>query len=405
MHLTRCSRLITRSGIVLTLASAIAAVNLGCGTGGGTRPAPPFLPSTQQQLEAALTRSRSIVKFPGAIVSLYIPGEGTWETTIGMSDKTAQTPIRTDMHTRIGSITKTFTATAILQLADEKKLALDDAVSKYLDFVPNGQNITVRQLLNMTSGLYSYSEDDAWIDSVLAHPDRTYTARQLVDVGLQHPPHFAPGTNIRYSNTNYVLLGMIVEKVSAMKLEDFLAQRIFRPLGLSRTSWPTTAALPTPFLNGYTRQTPDGTEADATFFNPSWGNAAGQMISDRDDLKKWALALGEGTLLSPEMQQERLKWAPFGSEKLRYGLGIGYYNGWIGHTGELPGYNTGVYYLPSKRAVLVIQINADIPLVITPGNPPVQENPVPALFREIAKVVTPENIPDGPELPNADQAP
>jgi D-alanyl-D-alanine carboxypeptidase len=385
------------------VAAAVTALVVGCGSGSGTRAAPSFPPSTQQKLEAALTRSRDIVQFPGAVVSLYIPGEGTWETTIGVSDKTTQTPMRAGMHTRIGSVTKTFTATAILQLADDKKLNLDDAVSKYLEFVPNGQNITVRQLLNMTSGLYSYSEDDAWIASVLSHPDRTYTARQLVDVGFQHPPHFNPGTNIKYSNSNYVLLGLIVEKVSQRKLEDFFAERIFRPLHLSHTSWPTNAALPTPFSRGYTEQTPTGKEADATFFNPSWGNAAGQMISDLEDLKKWTVALGEGTLLSPQMQQERLTWAPFGSEKLRYGLGIGYYNGWVGHTGELPGYNTGVYYLPGKKAVLVIQINADIPLVITPGNPPVQENPVPALFREIAKVVTPGNIPDGPELPSVAQ--
>jgi D-alanyl-D-alanine carboxypeptidase len=226
-----------------------------------------------------------------------------------------------------------------------------------------------------------------------------------VDFGFTHDPQFAfepPGSSIQYCNSNTVLLGMVVEKVSGRKVEEFIAERIYRPLGLTHTSWPADANLPAPLSHGYTRQTSSGSEADATFYNPSWGNAAGQMISNLEDLKIWARALGEGTLLSPEMQTERLTWAPYGSPTFRYGLGIGYYNGWIGHTGSLPGYNTGVYYLPEKKAVLVIQTNTDTKRVITPGNPPVEEEPVNGVFREIAKIVTPNNVPDGHDFTEGD---
>jgi len=97
---------------------------------------------------------------------------------------------------------KTFTATVLLQLADEKKVQLDDPVAKYLPFVPNGQNITLRMLANMTSGLFSYTEDDAWANTIVAEPKRVWTPRELVDVAFKHPPDFAPGTGWHYSNTN-----------------------------------------------------------------------------------------------------------------------------------------------------------------------------------------------------------
>jgi D-alanyl-D-alanine carboxypeptidase len=385
--------------LAITLLSVSTMGIGGCGSRSGTIARPlAFSEPTRAQLETAVNRGRSALNIPGVVVSLYIPGEGLWETAVGVEDKQTQKPMVAGMHTRIGSITKTFTGTAILLLADDGRLELDDPVSKYLDFVPNGQNITLRQLANMTSGLYSYTFVDEWVDELQRNPFRSYTARELVDVGFNNNPKFSfdpPGSNIQYSNTNTVLLGMVVEKVSGLKIEDFIAHRILRPLGLRNTSWPTNGAMPSPFAHGYTRQTPDESEADATFFNPSWGNAAGQMISDRDDLKKWAVALGEGTLLSREMQQERLKWAPFGKPTFRYGFGIGYFNGWVGHTGSLPGYNTGVYYLPEKRAVLVIQTNTDTRRIITPGDPPVTEEPVNSIFREITKVVTPNNVPDG----------
>jgi D-alanyl-D-alanine carboxypeptidase len=286
-----------------------------------------FPETLQAQLLQAVTQTQAAFKVPGVIVSVSIPGQGLWERSLGVEDKATGLPMVRGMHTRIGSITKTFTVTALLMLADEKRVGLDDPISKYLDFVPNGNNITLRQLANMTSGLYSYTQDADWVAGLYQNPSRGYTVRELLDVGFRREPRFPPGTNINYSNSNTLLLGLVIEQVSGMKVEEFFAQRIFARLGLRNTVWPNDNSLPVPFAHGYTEQTPNQQEADATFHNPSWGGAAGQLVSSLDDLKIWARALGEGTLLSREMQRERLKWVPFGTPTFSYGLGIGLFNG------------------------------------------------------------------------------
>jgi D-alanyl-D-alanine carboxypeptidase len=359
----------------------------GGGSGSAAAGEPAFPVATRTALEDALTKTMAANSIPGVVVGIWIPGEGTWITTRGVSDLVTKTPMRADDHFRIGSNTKTFTVTALLQLADEKKLGLDDPVSRYLDFVPNGENITLRMLANMTSGLVSYTEDDAWVKEIFSHPERVWTPRELVDVGFKHPPHFVPGKGWNYSNTNAVLLGMIVEKVTGKKIQEVFGERIFTPLRLRHTVWPTTGEMPRPYSHGYTEQTLDGKRADATDRNPSWAFSAGQLISTLADLKIWAKALATGTLLSPEMQRERLTWVtlPPNTPTRHYGLGIGEDNGWLGHTGELPGYNTAVYYLPEKDATLLVLVNSDIP---TDGI-----DPAPAVFKALARVITPDHVP------------
>jgi D-alanyl-D-alanine carboxypeptidase len=369
--------------ILLTIA-AIA----GCGGVTTSVLEPSFPAATRAALDDALTTTMANRKVPGVVVGLWIPGEGTYVVTRGVSDPATGKPMQRNDHFRIGSVTKTFTVTVLLQLADEKKLGLDDPVSKYLSFVPNGQNISLRMLANMTSGLFSYTEDYAWVTTAFSDFQQIWTPRQLVDVGIGHPPNFAPGTGWHYSNTNTVLLGMIIEQVSGKAIQEVYAERLFKPLGLQNTSWPTTSAMPAPYAHGITEQTLDGKQADATHRNPSWAFTAGQLISTVDDLKVWAKSYTTGTLLSPEMQKQRLTYVTFppNTDQKKYGLGIGSDRGWLGHTGELPGYNTGAYYLPEKDATFVIMVNSDI---ATDG-----VNPVPAFFTALAKVVTPDNVPE-----------
>jgi D-alanyl-D-alanine carboxypeptidase len=346
-----------------------------------------FPADKQAALDATLKKTMADLKIPGVVVGLWIPAEGTYVAARGASDPATGRAMQRNDHFRIGSNTKTFTATVLLQLADEKKVGLDDPVSKYLSFVPNGRHISLRMLANMTSGLFNYTEDEAWVTECFSDVQRTWTPRQLVDVGLKHLPYFAPGTGWHYSNTNTVLLGMIIEQVSGKPIQDVFAQRLFTPLGLRHTSWPTTSAMPTPYAHGITVQTLDGNQADATHRHPSWTHAAGQLISTLDDLKVWVKVYTTGALLSPQMQKQRLTFVPFPpmTEQKKYGLGIGSFHGWLGHTGELPGYNTGAYYLPEKDATVVIMVNSDIPIDGV--------NPVPALFRALTKVITPGHVP------------
>jgi D-alanyl-D-alanine carboxypeptidase len=366
---------------------AIAAI-VGCGGVTTSVLEPSFPAAKRAALDDALAKTMANHKVPGVVIGLWIPGEGTYVVTRGVSDMATGKAMQRNDHFRIGSITKTFTVTVLLQLADEKKVGLDDPVSKYVSFVPNGQNISLRMLANMTSGLFSYTEDDAWVTEAFSDFQRTWTPRQLVDVGIGHRPNFAPATGFHYSNTNTVLLGMIIEQVSGKAIQEVYAERLFKPLGLRNTSWPTTSAMPAPYAHGITEQTLDGKQADATHRNPSWAFTAGQLISTVDDLKVWAKSYTTGSLLSTEMQKQRLTYVTFppNTDQRKYGLGIGNDHGWLGHSGELPGYNTGAYYLPEKDATFVIMVNSDI---ATDG-----VNPVPALFKALAKVVTPDNVPE-----------
>jgi D-alanyl-D-alanine carboxypeptidase len=347
----------------------------------------PFPVATRAALDAALTKTLEHVKTPGVVVGIWIPGRGTYVVTRGVSDSATGKAMQRNDRFRIGSNTKTFTVTALLQLADGKKVGLDDPLSKYVSFVPNGKNITLRMLANMTSGLFSYTEDDAWVMTTFRDVQRTWTPRELVNVGLKHRPTFPPGTGWHYSNTNTVLLGMIVEQVSGKPIQQFYAGRIFKPLALQNTSWPTTSAIPAPYAHGITMQTLNGKQADATHRNPTWAFTAGQMISTLDDLKVWAKSYTTGSLLSREMQKQRLTFVslPPNTKQKAYGLGIGVDHGWLGHTGELPGYNTGAYYLPEQDATMVVMANSDL---ATNG-----VSPVTAIFKALTKVVTPRNVP------------
>jgi D-alanyl-D-alanine carboxypeptidase len=239
----------------------------------------------------------------------------------------------------------------------------------------------------MTSGIPSYTESETFTDAYFADPESVWQPQQLVDIVKGQAPMFAPGAKFYYSNTNTVLLGMVIEKVTGQPVQDVFAEQIFTPLGLTQTSFPaSSAALPSPYLSGITEQgQPAGQTADATNWNPSWGFTAGEMISVLDDLHVWskALATGEG-ILGKEYAQKRLDSLnatvePNTAQK-SYGLGFGQVNGWIGHTGELPGYNTTVYYNPQLQTSIVVMVNSDI--ATSSG-----ENPAPTVTTALMKVV------------------
>lgn len=309
-----------------------------------------------------------------------VPGEGTWSTTFGTDDLATDTPMKPEDHFRVGSNTKTFTGTVILQLVDEGKLGLDDPVSKYRPEVPNGENITIRQLLDMTSGLYNYSEDKEFNETLDTEPDKVWTPEEVIEIGFQNEPYFAPGEGFHYSNTNTVLLGLIVEQLTGRPLEQEFQERLFEPLGMTGTLLPerSSAVIPDPYSHGYMYQTnvedlstsvlegeeaeqadaSAGTPNDITDANPSWGWAAGAGISTLQDLRVWVKALATGELLSPETQRERLTYvSPAPSPEVNYGLAVADFAGFIGHDGQIPGYNSFMGYNPETGATIVVLTN------------------------------------------------
>lgn len=328
---------------------------------GSARPAAEFDADLARRLDTAIDTALAEANVPGAMVGIWGP-DGSYLRAFGVADKATGAPMATDFYSRIGSVTKTFTVTGVLQLADAGRLGLDDPIGKFVEGVPEGDRITLRQLARMQSGLANYTAVPGFQQAFFADPRRPFTPRELLDWAFGQPSSFPPGAGFEYCNTNTVLLGLVVEKVAGQPLHDYIHDRIIEPLGLRRTTFPTDSAFPQPHAQGYTVQTADDSEAVATDWNPSWAWAAGAMISTLDDMRVWAEALATGTLLSPEMQQQRLQTvgAPGLPPQDGYGLGIFKLGGWIGHNGSLPGYQTVTVYLLEKQTAMVIFINTDI---------------------------------------------
>ena len=315
---------------------------------------------TATRLDEAIGRAMAEVSIPGAIVGIWGPA-GDYVRTFGVADKATRTPMQTDFYSRVGSVTKTFTVTAMLQLVDQGKLKLSDPISKYIPGVPSGEQITLRNLAQMASGLITFDDVDEFADAYLADPSRSFTPEQMLGYVRDTQLKFPPGTQFDYSNTNILLLGLVVEQQSGQSLPDYIGEHILSPLKLTHTSFLTTSAFPEPHAQGYT--TVDGRDRVATDWNPSWGWGAGNMISTLDDMRIWAHALATGTLLTPEIQRERLdSTVPMDPEgSAVYGLGLFNDDGWIGHSGSTFGYQTVVFYLPPTQTTLVFFINTDVP--------------------------------------------
>ncbi|MFD9336861.1 serine hydrolase domain-containing protein [Streptomyces sp. NPDC060028] len=352
---------------------------------------PQLTPAVAAKLDAAVRQVMREARVPGVIVGLWAPGKGSYVRAFGVADKTTGAPMATDLDMRIGSETKTFTVTALLRLVDQGKVGLDDTIGTYVTGVPNGDRITLRELAGMRSGLFNYSEDDAFNAALDTGAERPFTPQQLLDYSFKHPVQFPPGQKFEYSNTNLILIGLVLEKITGRPLHEVIEQDVLKPAGLHHTLFPTGAEFPEPHAHGYTDQSTSGKIVDATGWNPSWGWAAGAIISDLQDLRSWARTLATGTLLTPATQAERLKTTPIGIPGAGYGLGIFDVQGWIGHNGSLPGYESLTVYLPQAQATLVVLLNTD---VLHDGKEPS------AFFGEaITTVVTPDHVYPGHQPP------
>ncbi|MFF3062526.1 serine hydrolase domain-containing protein [Streptomyces sp. NPDC057909] len=343
-------------------------------------------PEVRAQLDEAVKDVLRTTRTPGVTVGLWAPGKGEYVRAFGTSDKATNAPMSPNFNMRVGSVTKTFTVTALLELVDQKKVRLDDPISKYIPGVPEGDHITLRHLAEMRSGLFEFMHDPDFGKVFLADPNHKFTTKELLDYSFKHPLAFKPGTKFQYSNTNIHLLSMVVAKVAGQPFNDYAKMHVLKPAGLKDTFMPKGAEFPAPRAHGYTDQTLDGSVVDATDWFPSSSGPSGAMISDLSDLKSWASTLAKGSLLSPKTQAERLKMNPVGLPGLGYGLGVFENHGWIGHNGSLPGYQTVMVYLPAAKATLVVHATSDIVF---------QGKELSTLFaKAVTGVITPNNVYD-----------
>ena len=331
--------------------------------------------SFSAQLQQVVDAYAAKYFLPGSVVGLWRPGEEDVVITQGFSDIANKKPMTADDTFIIASVTKSFVGTVAFQLIAEGKLSLDSKLSEFQPNFPNGENITVEQLLHMTSGIYDYSADPV-VNKCLGYhpnqlPDLVWSTEDLISIASTNKPYFAPGEGLHYSNSNTVILGVIIEKVTGSTLEEQIACRITEPLGLKNTYLPASAEENRPTAVGYYVDKDTGESDVGPNVNPSFLWAAGAMISNLSDLKVWAKALGTGQLITPALQQEqrkqfyplKLDGAPkfFDDMNPGYGLALERYqtepNEFIGHSGKTTNFNAQMFYQPSTGSVLITLTN------------------------------------------------
>ncbi|WP_328402953.1 serine hydrolase domain-containing protein [Nocardia sp. NBC_00403] len=292
---------------------------------------------------------------------------GEWAGSAGVAEIGRPEGVPVDGRFRVGSITKTFIATVLLQLVDEGKLGLDDPVARYLPQFGLDRRITVRMILQHTSGLGSHTRtsdpadaaDPVLVDDVF----RTYLPDEIVRFVAAEPLKFDPGTGWSYSNTNYVLAGLLIEKLTGTPYAWQVNLRIVLPLGLWRTELPGQAMeILGPHAHGYLPYTEDGESKlfDITRLNPSWAGASGEIISTTEDLTTFVSALASGRLLSRALMEEMRDIHRL-SSALGYGLGLFQWDFpsdcvGLGHDGRMPGYSSEMLSSPEGRASVVISV-------------------------------------------------
>ncbi len=323
---------------------------------------------------------------PAVLVGVWDGNGDSYVHAFGYSDISTHRRLTPDDHFRIGSNTKTFVISVLLQLVDEGKLHLDDPLSKFRlgVTVPNARNITIRQMCQMRSGLFE-AYDTPQFNHMNVTPNMTFDPRTVIGWAVKQKPYFPPGKGYRYSNTNYLLLGLVIEAVTKDRIGNQIRTRLLRPFRLTQTSYPATQAMPAPWAHGYAL-TKQGNWEDVSGTIPvSMMGSAGEMISDMADMKRWVKLYVTGKTNAAATQRERLDCIPTGEGNLSFGLGIGCSAGWLGYTGGLPGYNTAAYYFPSQRITIVAWVTFQ------------REKPFPgvanAIFRDIARIMTPGNVP------------
>ena len=375
-----------------TSATSTATTQAGATAPPASTAGPPALkPIDQAALQATVDKTARELLVPGAVVVLRT-SQGAFTVTYGTTMLGATSAPRADTHFRIASNTKTMTAAVIVLLAQEGKLSLGDPLSKYLADVPDGDEITIAELLKMRSGLYNYTDAPELSASLDQDPTRVWSPHEVLVIAFEHPRYFPPGTAYRYCNTNYALLGLIVEKLDGKPLTRCFQDRLFGPLGLKDTLLPasTSNTLPDPYSHGYMygdssfalvdKPYPPKLKAaaragrikpnDYTGQNPSYASAAGGAISTANDLAAWIQALVGGGLLNADYQRQWLDSVqpedPSKPDGQQYGYGISQLrfgpNRLYFHGGEAPGFNSFMGYDPANKVTLVVWTNLTVSL-------------------------------------------
>ena len=346
-------------------------------------------PSIQSRIVEAVENDRKRfggnTPIPATLIGVWDAKGHNFIRAFGYSDLVKKVPLTPADHFRIGSNTKTFVVSVLLQLVAEKKLGLDDPLSHFSlgVTIPNGDNITVRELCEMRSGLFEGYDTPEFKKLNMKVP-KDFSPGMIVAWAMKQKPYFPPGKGYNYSNTNYLLLGMIIREITKDSVGNQIRKRLLEPFGLKQTFFPETQEMPDPWTRGYELDKQGNWKDVSNTIPVQLMGTAGEMISDMNDIRRWIELYATGKTCGAGTYNDLMNCIPF-LGNTSFGLGITCSTGWYGYTGALPGYNTADYHSPDTGLTIVAWINYQ-------AEKPV-EGVASVMVRDIARILTPDHVP------------
>jgi len=331
----------------------------------------------QRALQLKLDEWHKAGSFPGATLGVVLANGESFGLAVGLSDREMKTPMKPNDRMLAGSVGKTFAAATALQLIKEGKIGLDDKIERYLgrepwfSRLPNARDITVRHLLNHTSGLMRYEFKDQFTKDLTANPEKIWKPAELITYLLDEKAPFAAGKGWDYSDTNYIVLGMIIEKVTGRRFYDEANRRLLKPLKLTDTI-PQDGLRLKGVVQGYAGPNNPFGGRDAMIqggkfaINPQFEWTGGGYASTAEDLARWAKMIYEGKAFSRDLLTQVVDGvpAPMLGGETRYGLGVIIRKTSLGttygHSGFFPGYMTDMMYFPGEKVAVAVQVNTSV---------------------------------------------
>ena len=405
----------TRASSIAIATSLVALLLASCSTGAGSPSSSPE-PSGDPAQTAALKEltDSALAKYKQKSVIVRVVKDGVDLYTGAAGESMTGVPATPEMHTRNGAFAFTYIGQTYARMADQKLVNLDDPISKWLPDLRDASKVTIRNLLNMTSGYPDYVYQPAVQDGVQAEPYKQWTDDEMIAVALARPNYFEPGTNWGYSHTNYVILGKLLSKITGKSTSDVLSEYVLEPMNLENTSSNAgTPAVPEPALHAFTSERRSFLKVpakipfyeEATFWNPSWTTANGAVqTSNIFDMTTSMEIVGSGSQVSPEMYQQQVaptlvgfgKKDPSGTcpvcreltPELNYGFGVVLNGDWITQTKSFYGSSASGGYLPSQKLTISVIANTAQD-GFGPDGAYLNQNASFSIFTDIANLVAP----------------
>jgi len=387
--------------------------------------APGALAPVSPSFSADTTKADAVMRIVGdimaqahlkaVIVRVTIDGQDVVTKAVGES--MTGVPATTAMHFRNGAVAISYVSTLLLKLVDEKTVSLDDKLSKWLPEIPHAEQVTLGQLAQMTSGYVDYViGNTAMNDALYANPFRRWTVQELLSYATSNPLLYEPGTNWNYAHTNYVLLGLALEKATGEEMSKLLSEKVLGPLGLTQTVNSLTPEIPSPVLHAFSSERraflkiPAGTPfyEDSTFWDPSWTITHGAIqTTNIYDMEATAVGIGSGKLLTADSYKKMVSTDLRGkthkqagcttcdemTDVYTYGLGIVISGNWLLQNPLMSGYAALEAYLPSQKIAIAIAATYAPEAFDDQGN---YRNEADTVFRKVAGELAPDDAPPMP---------